>query len=132
MDSSQIPAGKHFVGWKFSKPSGFNLATLDASIRGTAYGYQNDSTGQNGAGSSNTTEYGLTSDQTWGTTFNYGKVRGIAQCSNSDDGGKTRGQTGNPGNVTTGPYCWCKATGYQANGSNEWENVLYSNWVFNT
>ena len=128
-DPSQVPAGKRFVGWKFSKPVGFNLSTLDASIDGTSFGFQCDSTGAQGADSSNTSDYGLTSDQTWGVTFNYGKIRGEARCSDTNNG-TNNGLVGNPGNATTGGHCWCKATGYQATGSSEWQNVLPSGWVY--
>ena len=133
IDPSQVPAGKRFVGWKFVKL--FDLSTLDASIGGTSLGFQGSEF------SENTSEYGLISDNTWGITFSYGKIRGEARCStkygnnNSNQWGATGGPnwTATESELTgngTGPYCWCKPTQYQANGSSEWQNVLLVPWVF--
>ena len=123
IDPSQVPAGKRFVGWKFSKPSEFNLATLDTSLDDGGWGCITHD-GNN----TNQSTYDLTNAGTWGLTFSYGKVRGEALCSSTSG---TYAQTGTPDESETGPHCWCKATQYQANGSSEWKNVSPVPWVLN-
>ena len=130
VDSSLVPAGKRFVGWKFSKPSGVSLAPYFLSAIGESERISENTGWQGTGGGDNASMYGL-SDQMWGITLNnnLGKVRGEARCSDTNNG-KSYGQVGNPGNSTTGQYCWCRATGYQANGDTTWQNVLPSSWVF--
>ena len=93
--------GYDFNGWKVKTGGSSSnpcfvgpvcgLTSSLASVNPTnedAYGYQNDSRGENGANSYKTTEYGLTSDQTWAVEFSHGIVKGTASC-NSTPGGDT-------------------------------------------
>jgi len=90
--------GYTFAGWKIKAASESNacfvgpvcgLTSAVASIEPTnedAYGFRNDSTGENGANIYHATEYGLTSDQTWAVEFSHGIVRGTASCNNNPGG----------------------------------------------
>ena len=70
--------GYAFNGWKLKACT---VPSSLVSTNGSRYGYKNDSTGVPGAHSSNTSEYGLTEDNTWGVTWANGdKVKGIASC----------------------------------------------------
>ena len=73
----------------------------------------------------------MTVDGTWGVTLanNFGSVRGESRCSDTDNGNSNM-HIGNPGNATTGKYCWCKATNYRAYNDTLWQNVLVVPWVF--
>ena len=107
-------------------PTGFDLSTLDAGINGTTYGFIRGN-GNASYGNYSPTPYDLTESGTWGTTFDYGKVRGEALCSSTSG---TYAQPGTPDENITGRYCWCKVTGYQASGGSEWQNVSSVSWVF--
>ena len=68
----------------------------------------------------------------WKVVTNYGTVYGMALCSSTP--GDTMGETGTPNETqNSGPYCWCKLTGYIPNNSttkyNPSNNVP---WVFDT
>ena len=120
--------GYTFKGWAVRETiQQCSLSGLDTSINGTDYGYQNDSTGQYGASSSNTTKYGITQDQTWATEFSYGTVKGVALCSTTNG---TYATAGTPDESGTGQYCWCKATGLAEPNSTEYCPVASSSWVF--
>ncbi|MCQ2582161.1 MAG: hypothetical protein MJ170_04285 [Alphaproteobacteria bacterium] len=83
---------------------------IDPATEGTAYGFMNDSTGEKGARSSKTDVYGLTTDQTWGTTLYTGdNVTGIASC-NSTPGTFAQSTTQNFNQTDKGQNCWCKMT----------------------
>ncbi|MCQ2581946.1 MAG: hypothetical protein MJ170_03115 [Alphaproteobacteria bacterium] len=83
---------------------------IDPATDGSDYGSMNDSTGDWGAYSSNTATYGLTTDQTWGVTFDgYGNVKGIASC-NGTNGTRNQSTTDNFSQTDKGQYCWCKMT----------------------
>ena len=90
--------------------------------------------------SENTSDYGLTEDNTWGVTWSNGdKVVGEAICSaisgdshgyawdgNSDDWTASESELTSVSGETR--YCWCKATGYIANGENQC-SLSSSSWV---
>ena len=82
---------------------------VDPATNGSGSGYINDSTGDWGAGSDNTTTYGLMTDQTWATEFSYGIIKGIASC-NGTKGTHYRSTTANFSQSDKGQNCWCKMT----------------------
>ncbi|MCQ2581629.1 MAG: hypothetical protein MJ170_01455 [Alphaproteobacteria bacterium] len=82
---------------------------IDPATNGSEYGFMNDSTGDRGPNSSNTDTYGLTTDQTWGVTFSYGIVKGIASC-NGTPGTYAQSTNQNFNQTDKGQYCWCKMT----------------------
>ncbi len=83
---------------------------IDPTTNGTDFGYINDSTGDWGEDNSTTDTYGLTTDQTWGATFEgYGNIKGIASC-NSTPGTYAQFTNENFNQTDKGQYCWCKMT----------------------
>jgi len=131
--------GYEFAGWRVraaaapSQPQQitFDLTTLfgpnNICMNGSEYGYQNDSTGQYGAYSKNTSTYGINGDQQWAVSFSYGKIKGEALCSSTNG---TYAQTGTPTETGGGQYCWCKPTGFAEPNSSTYQNVSSSSWVF--
>ena len=124
--------GYAFAGWKLYVPP-CEIPSSLITTRGSSYGHKNDSTGEFGAYSDNTSAYNLTEDNTWGVTWGNGdKVTGEAFCSITNDG-KSAGQTGNPGTVggyaAGGQYCWCRATSYTANNAQQC-SLSSPAWVF--
>ena len=117
--------GYVFNGWRLKLcliPSSL------ASTNGSSYGYQNDRTGADGADSGNTSDYGLTEDNTWGLTWSSGdKVVGEAICSQTSGTWATAGTPDTTGAGTT-QYCWCRATGYIASGESQC-NLSSPSWV---
>ncbi len=116
------------IGWEFEQFSltcssgtydiGFSQC-IDPEMVGIDYGFMNDSTGDWGPDSDNTDTYGLTTDQTWGVTFDgYGNVKGIASC-NGTSGTYDQPTTANFSQSDKGQYCWCKMT-----------SPAVSRWVF--
>ena len=108
-----------FAGWKI-KPRTCGIPNLDTSIRptdisgGELYAYQRDSNCIYGPSSRNTRNYGITTDNTWAVEFSYGTVWGRANCNN------TSGPffaAGTPTLASSGPNCWCQATGFTASGN---------------
>ncbi|MFQ6778231.1 MAG: InlB B-repeat-containing protein [Alphaproteobacteria bacterium] len=103
-------------------------------------GYQNDSRGSKGAKSSNTALYNITEDQSWGASFLFGDITGIASCNDTAGNSNESTWTNDSSNWTrpgdtftqdsTGQYCWCKITGYTPTGGTL--QSLSSSWVFNT
>lgn len=114
----------------------FSLATLDASIDGTAHGWLN-----NAQSGQNASVYGLENANTWGVSFSYGKVIGSAFCSSAtgdnhswDWGTPSSDWTGTNAAVTAaaGANCWCKGTGFIASGSSTTQNTTSSAWTFHS
>ena len=100
-----------------------------ASTNGLSYGYKDDSTGEYGAASRNTSDYGLTEDNTWGVTWSNGdKVVGESICSQTSGTYATAGTPDTSGSGET-EYCWCRATGYTASGESQC-SLSSSSWVF--
>ena len=139
--------GYTFGGWRVREVVAqlFNLATLDPSTPGTASG----SSSLNGNAGSNESTYGLTAGSgEWATEFEYGTVKGMARCSTQagSNGRFTNGVGDNNGNWSnttklstltdeTGQegarYCWCQATGFDAEKDGTYVSVTPSSWVFN-
>ena len=117
--------GYTFGGWTLKPPPCLIPSSL-VTTNGSSYGYKNGgSTGD----SSNTSEYGLTEDYTWGVTWSNGdKVVGEALCSQTSG---TRLNTGTPDETGSGDtkYCWCKATHYTANNAQQC-SLSSPAWVF--
>ncbi|MBO7042598.1 MAG: hypothetical protein J6W08_01890, partial [Alphaproteobacteria bacterium] len=114
----------------------FSLATLDASIDGTAHGWLN-----NAQSGQNASVYGLENANTWGVSFSYGKVIGSAFCSSAtgdnhswDWGTPSSDWTGTNTAVTAaaGANCWCKGTGFIASGSSTTQNTTSSSWTYHS
>ena len=62
----------------------------------------------------------------WKVRYSHGELYGMSGCSTTS--GSLR-QSGNPV-IGSGKYCWCKATGYKANGSSEVKGSLSAlSWV---
>jgi len=63
----------------------------------------------------------------WKVKFSHGTLYGMARCSATNG---TWAQSGNPA-VSSGQYCWCRATGYKSTGSDVISGSLFSLlWVF--
>ena len=63
----------------------------------------------------------------WKVKYSHGELYGMSGCSTTSG---TWGQPGNP-TIGSGQYCWCKATGYKATGSNEIKGPLSAlSWVY--
>ncbi len=134
--------GYVFAGWRLMPPACLIPSSL-ASTAVLSFGYKNDSTDEQGADSSNTSDYGLTEDFTWGVTWSNGdKVVGEAKCSalqgNSHSGqwgGDSADWTATESELTNASgdtkYCWCRATGYIASGA-ELCSFSSPSWVFAT
>ena len=127
--------GYTFAGWQVKvAPSGFDLSTLDASINGSSYSYikfdgtvskKNKNTSSRAPSAHSITENGE-----WAAEFSYGTVKGIARCS-LVGAGAARGDIGDPtDDFNRGRYCWCQATGFDANKDGDYESVGSSRWVF--
>ena len=121
--------GYVFGGWSVIVPP-CEIPSSLVSNDGGSKGYKNDSTSPFGAYSLNTSDYGLTQDNTWGVTWSNGdKVVGEAICSQTSGTWATAGTPDTTGAGTT-KYCWCRATGYIASGSSQC-SLSSSSWVFN-
>ena len=108
-------AGYVFAGWAVRNCS---LASLDASVIATGHAYYYGSMGIQSIGNTNG-DYGLTEQgDTWGATFPYGKIVGVAKWTATNNGVSV-GQVGTPPDDVLsygGPaYCWCRVTGYIMN-----------------
>ena len=66
------PSGYTFGGWRVKNP----FKDYDISLNGIGEGFKSN----NGASSSNTDTYDLTSNGTWAVEFDYGTAYGIASC----------------------------------------------------
>ncbi|MBQ0013374.1 MAG: hypothetical protein KBS86_02280, partial [Proteobacteria bacterium] len=107
-DSARLscPAGQYDIG--FSQ-------CIDPSTNGTDNGSW-DFTGD----TENIGAYSLAEPGTWGVTFRYGKIKGIASCNSTPGTGATPTNE-NFSQTSTGRYCWCKMT-----------EPVGSKWVFFT
>ena len=102
--------GHTFQGWETAT---FDLATLDASINGSGYTYNN-------------------STRKWRTTFSYGYVYGESLCSPTPNAGSGWYPTSQEldAETGTGQYCYCRATEYLPKGSSKIYEAVASRWVF--
>ncbi len=137
-------SGYTFKGWTLEEAC--SLSNLDTSIDAD----RNACLDLNGNGVcidsvnngvvANASLYGLDTPGQWAVSFSYGTVFGMAKCSakNGDNHGKVWG--GNSADwtsdattldSTTGDarYCWCRATGYIANGAEQC-SLSSPAWVF--
>ena len=131
--------GYVFGGWRLKVPACEIPSSLVGG--GSSYGYKNDSTGEYGEDSYDTSEYGLTEDNTWGLSWSNGdKVVGEAKCSALEGdrhdwewGGNSADWSASESELTNASgeaqYCWCRATGYIASGSSQC-SLSSSSWVF--
>ena len=91
------PKGHHFTGWTFqvSSPT-FDFSTLNTVTNGTSY--------TNNA-----------SAMTWTVNFDGYDISGVSLCSVTPGDWMA---LGTPDESTSGgQFCWCKATGYKASGT---------------
>jgi len=102
-----------FTGWK-AVTCADKIKRQDTSTNGTAYAYQNDSTGAYGSSSENTSSYGITTDNTWAVEFDYGTVWGRANCNNTSG---TPVIASVPTLASSGTNCWCQVTGFTVSGN---------------
>ena len=102
--------GHTFQGWETAT---FDLATLDTSINGSNYTYNN-------------------STRKWRTTFSYGYVYGESLCSPTPNAGSGWYPTSKEldAETGTGQYCYCRATEFLPTGSSKIYEAVASRWVF--
>ena len=101
--------GHTFQGWETAT---FDLATLDTSINGSGYTYNN-------------------STRKWRVSFSYGYVYGESLCSPTTNAGSAWYPTTELDAETgTGQYCYCRATEYLPKGSSKIYEAVASRWVF--
>ena len=115
--------GYMFGGWTLKPPPCLIPSSL-ASTNGSSGGFKSGDEWD-----VNTSEYGLTEDNTWGVTWSNGdKVTGVALCSQTSG---TYPNTGTPDETGSGEtqYCWCKATHYTANNAQQC-SLSSPAWVF--
>ena len=128
--------GYAFGGWTLRVPAAPEpvvptclIPSADVSNDPNAYGYKNDSTGEDGVSIYNTGLFNLTEDNTWGASWENGdKVTGVALCSQTSGTYATTGTPDETGSGTT-RYCWCKATHYTANNAQQC-SLSAPAWVF--
>ncbi|MFQ6777975.1 MAG: InlB B-repeat-containing protein, partial [Alphaproteobacteria bacterium] len=115
------------------------ITSKDSMRRGTGYAAKgNDGNEVFTDGNKTASDYNLTQNGSWGTSFSYGDITGISSCNgtagnhnslkwDNDSSNWTR-----PGDTftqdSTGQYCWCKITGYTPTGGTL--QSLSSSWVF--
>ncbi|MBQ9540449.1 MAG: InlB B-repeat-containing protein, partial [Alphaproteobacteria bacterium] len=130
--------GYTFTGWKV-RPT-MEFTTIPTNVNGTnrwAIGWYNNAnycwydtnTGNawNVACSSDTTYSQELQTYEWKVKYSHGELYGMSGCSTTSG---TYATAGNP-TIGSGQYCWCKATGYKANGSSEVSGPLSAlSWVF--
>ena len=102
--------GHTFQGWETAT---FDLATLDTSINGSDYTYNN-------------------SARKWRTAFSYGYVYGESLCSPTPNAGSGWYPTSQEldAETGTGRYCYCRATEFLPTGSSKIYEAVASRWVF--
>ena len=127
--------GYVFGGWTL-KPR-CEIPSSLVSTDGSSLGYKV----HQGAYSENTSDYGLTEDNTWGVTWSNGdKVVGEAKCSAKSGDNHSSAWGGNSADWTSDAAtldntagkkknCWCKATGYIASGESQC-SLSSPSWVF--
>ncbi len=99
---------------------------VDASIAGTGYAaIGNDGNQDATNGGKTQSDYNLTANGTWGTSFSYGDITGKARCATNRT--ENYNEIGTP-EGTEGKYCWCQIDGFTpTNGSKQ---SLSGAWVF--
>ena len=122
LPTNPTKTGYTFKGWKV-RPE-YDFSTLPTSGTGTEAWSRNEP-GHCLTGDSehiNTrpcdSRWNDLQDYEWKVIFNWGTVYGMGLCSST--AGTTNGETRTtkPTPAEYGLYCWCKATGYKANGGN--------------
>ena len=105
----EMPAqfGYTFGGWF---PAVYDMSTLDKSINGTSYLYNN-------------------SARTWQTTFSYGVVYGESLCSSTANDPRSLAEGINTENGSGGK-CWCRVTEFIPTGSRIIYEPKSSLWAF--
>ena len=101
--------GYTFQGWETAT---FDLATLDTSIGGSNYIYNN-------------------STRKWRADFSYGYVYGEFLCSPTPNAGSGWYPTSQELDTEsgTGQYCYCRATEFLPTGSSKIYEAVASRWV---
>ncbi len=121
--------GYVFGGWRL-KPRCEIPSSLVSN--GNAYAAKRlDGTGDVASGGATAATYGLEQPGEWGVSWSNGdKVVGEAICSQTYG---TYATTGTPDTTGTGNagYCWCKVTGYIANGAEQC-SLSSPAWMFQT
>ncbi len=102
--------GYTFQGWQ---PAVYDMSTLDTSIGGTSYTYDN-------------------TKKIWRTIFPYGAVYGESLCSPTPQPGTSWYTIDDPVDTETGTgrYCWCRVTEFIPTGSRIIYEPVASRWVF--
>ena len=132
--------GYTFKGWRVRVLPTMDFSTIPTNENGTnrwAIGWYNNAnycwydtntgTAQNVACNSDATYSKELQTHEWKVKYSHGDLYGMSGCS-ATSGSFT--QSGNPV-IGDGQYCWCKATGYKATGSNEVKGPLSAlSWVF--
>ena len=129
--------GYTFKGWHV-RPT-MNFSEIPTNVNGTnrwAIGWYNNAnycwydtnTGSawNVACNSDATYSKELQTHEWKVKYSHGELYGMSGCSTTSGAYAT---SGNP-TIGSGQYCWCKATGYKANGSSEVKGPLSAlSWV---
>ena len=130
--------GYTFKGWHV-RPT-MNFSEIPTDVNGTNrwaigwyknanYCWYDTNTGnaQNVACNSDATFSEELQTYEWKVRYSHGDLYGMSGCSTTSG---TFATSGNP-TIGSGQYCWCKATGYKATGSNEIKGPLSAlSWVF--
>ena len=130
--------GYTFKGWRV-RPT-MNFSEIPTNVNGTNcwaigwyknanYCWYDTNTGnaQNVACNSDATFSEELQTYEWKVRYSHGELYGMSGCSTTDG---TFATAGNP-TIGSGQYCWCKATGYKANGSSEVKGPSSAlSWVF--
>ena len=120
LPGAQTKPGYTFGGWRVHVAPICEIPYSLVSTNGISSGYKGAPSGFMEAQVSNTADYGLTEEQTWGVTWENGdKVTGMAMCSSTASGGAG----------IDARYCWCKATHYTANGVSQC-SLSSPTWVY--
>ena len=98
--------GYTFKGWELHNTSSLTcgMEQLDTNIQGTDVAYKTITRNKNNS------KYGITTNNTWATEFNYGVVYGSAMCSVTL---YITPKIYTP-STNSGRGCWCRAIGFTA------------------
>ena len=164
-NTPDVPTGYTFGGWKLRSAAAYAPAqqtTFDLSVLDTNMGaivelsknfagdycfYDNKNTHESAEEACVETIFGGLNTGEWQVDFEYGSVKGIASCNNTESvsyvtctTGKKRTCTYHYGNdaqpensmnsSTSGLYCWCKTTGFAGSNNGFYQAVSPSSWVF--
>ena len=91
---------------------------VDVSTNGDSFGYINDSNSSSPA-TYNASTFGLTEDNTWGVSFDYGVVICKSLCSTTSG---TVGNTGTP-STTAGQHCWLRPESFTPDGGQTCDTI---------